>query len=245
MHLRKGLFHYERMVNDIMVTYGRNKMGKMVNIQDFLDFNTIKDGIVYKLINTEKNTELLENVPHMEFLDLSLIFQCTVTKEKNEKASILVHNAHLKLWDVTLDELYRAACINTPRLYPFEIKSMKLIICDILREESPDTFDYEHCIEELSDSAPIYVLSNKSKIKGACCIVYPNLIQNFANELESNLYIIPSSIHECLLLPAKMFGDIDELKAMIKEINETQVKEEILSNSLYFYDRKDDKITML
>lgn len=243
---KKGIISIERVVDDIMGRYEWNKAGKMVNIRDFLNFNAIRDGIVYKLVNTEKNSEMLENVPHMDFLDLSLIFQCTVAKEKNGKASILVHNAHLKLWDVTPDDLYRAACINTPRLYPYEIKSMKEAICEIMQEESPDTFDQERCMEQLPDSAPMYVLSNNVKTEGACCMLYPDLLGDFADELESDFYIIPSSIHECLLLPAEKSVDAEEIKAMIKEINETQVKEEdILSDSLYFYDRENDKVTIL
>lgn len=241
-----GLVSFRSVVNDVMDTYNRNKVNRSVDMRYFLDFSRVKDSIIYKLVNTEKNKELLEDVPHVEFLDLSIVFQCLIAKEHNGKASILVHNAHLKLWDVSVEELYQAARSNTPRLQTYEIKSMREVICEILQEEEPETFDYEKCREELSDSAPMYVLSNKNRVEGAACILYPGLIKDFADTLGCSLYIIPSSIHEVLLLPANAFEEVDEIKDMIKEINDTQVKrEELLSNSLYFYDREEEKTVKL
>jgi len=209
-------------------------------MQNFFDFNKIKNGIFYRLVNTQKEKELLEDIPHMEFLDLSVIFLCTVTNNKKQKETILVYNAHLKLWDVSAEELYNAAQANTPVLYPHEIKAMREVICEILQEESPDTFDYEACMKELADSAPIYVLSNMSRTGGASCVLYPGLVKNFAVSLCSDFYIIFSSVHECLLLPVEKFEEAGEIKSMIKEINETKVKEEeVLSDSLYLYSVKD------
>ena len=101
-------------------------------------------------------------------------------------------------------------------------------------------------MNEFSDSIPLYVLSNKNGIEGSACMLYPNLIRDFSDKMESSLYIIPSSIHECLLLPTEQDDQSEELRSMIKEINNTQVQqEEILSYSLYYYDRKDGKIIKL
>ena len=89
----------------------------------------------------------------------------------------------------------------------------------------------------------MYVLSNKSRVEGAACMLYPNLIQDFAEAIQSSFYIIPSSIHELLLLPTKHFEESQEVTSMIQEINDTQVSvEEILSYSLYLYDREEQKI---
>lgn len=241
-----GLVTLKSVVNDVMDTYNRNRVNRSVDMRYFLNFDSVKDNIIYKLVNTEKNKELLEDVPHVEFLDLSVVFQCLVSEENHGKASILIHNAHLKLWDISIGKLYQVARMNTPRLQNFEIKNMKEVICEIMREENPETFDYDKCREELTDSVPMYVLSNKNKVEGAACILYPELIKDFADTLKSNLYIIPSSIHEVLLLPVAEFNGIGELKDMIREINDTQVKkEEVLSNSLYFYDREEKKIIKL
>lgn len=234
------------VVNDVMDTYHRNKVNQSVDMRYFLNYESVKQSIVYKLVNTEKNKTLLEDIPHIEFLDLSIVFQCLIAQEDLGTASILIHNVHIKLWDITVEELYREAKENTQRLQGYEIKSMTDVLCEIMKTEDLEEFDYEECKQELSDSVPMYVLSNKSRVEGAACMLYPNLIQDFADAIGSSFYIIPSSIHELLLLPAKEDRESREIKSMICEINDTQVStEEILSYSLYFYDREEGKIIKL
>ena len=234
------------VVNDVMDTYNRNKVNQSVDMRYFLNYESVKQSIVYKLVNTEKNKALLEDIPHIEFLDLSIVFQCLVAQEEIGTASILIHNVHLKLWDISAEELYRAAKENTQRLQEYEIKSMADILCEIMNTEDAEGFDEEDYRSGLSDSVPMYVLSNKSRVEGAACMLYPSLIRDFADAVGSSLYIIPSSIHELLLLPAEQDEEVREIKNMIREINDTQVSaEEILSYSLYFYDREEGKIIRL
>ena len=211
----------------------------------FLNYESVQQRIIYKLVNTEKNRELLEDVPHIEFLDLSIVFQCMVAQEEFGTASILIHNVHMKLWDVSVENLYQAAKENTQRLQEYEIKSMADVLCEIMREEDPEMLT-EDLAEEFPDSVPMYVLSNKNRVEGAVCILYPDLVRDFAEAIGSSFYIIPSSVHEVLLLPAGHDGESEEIKSMIREINDTQVStEEILSYSLYFYDREERKIIRL
>ncbi len=83
---------------------------------------------------------------------------------------------------------------------------------------------------EISDSVPMYVLTNKQKVNGASCMLYPDLICQFSDRIGKNLFIIPSSVHELLLLPADHKDEASEIRCMIREINDTQVRvEEILS----------------
>ena len=211
----------------------------------FLDYERVKDRIVYKLINTEKNKELLEDLPHIEFLDLSIVFQCMVAQEDIGTASILIHNVHLKLWDVSVEKLYQAAKENTQRLQKYEIKSMSEVLCEITRAENPEEFA-EYREEAFSDNVPMYVLSNQRRVEGAACMLYPNLVRDFAEAVGSSFYIIPSSVHELLLLPTAHLEESSEIKNMIKEINDSQVSaEEILSYSLYLYDKEERKIMKL
>lgn len=234
------------VVNDVMDTYHRNKVNQSVDMRYFLNYESVQQRIIYKLVNTEKNRELLEDVPHIEFLDLSIVFQCMVAQEEFGTASILIHNVHMKLWDVSVENLYQAAKENTQRLQEYEIKSMADVLCEIMREDDPENTDSEDLAEEFPDSVPMYVLSNKNRVEGAVCILYPDLVRDFAEAIGSSFYIIPSSVHEVLLLPAGHDGESEEIKSMIREINDTQVStEEILSYSLYFYDREERKIIRL
>ena len=228
------------VVNDVMDNYNRNKVNRSVDMRQFPNYESVKEGIVYKLVNTAQNKELLEDVPHVEFLDLSIVFQYLIERERFGVASILIHNAHMKLWDVSVEELYKVACANTQRLQKYEIQSMQDVIGELLEFDDTEEIDYGGTILEQSGNVQMYVLSNKSRVGGAACILYEGLLQDFATAIDGNFYVIPSSIHEVLLLPSDNTDDQEEIKAMIREINDTQVRtEEILSYSLYFFDQEE------
>lgn len=241
----KGRATLVNVVNDVMDTYHRNKVNQSVDMRYFLNYEGVKQRIIYKLVNTEKNKELLEDIPHIEFLDLSIIFQCLVAQEDLGRASILIHNVHLKLWEVSVDAIYQAAKENTQRLQGYEIKGITEILREIMCTEDSEDFVDENGMPS-SGSVPMYVLSNKNRVEGAACMLYPNLIQDFAEAIQSSFYIIPSSIHELLLLPTEHLEESEEIKHMIREINDTQVSvEEILSYSLYLYDKEEQRIIKL
>lgn len=228
------------VINDVMDVYNKNRVNRKLDMRYFLNYESIKSRIVLKLINTEKNRELLNDIPHMEFLDLSIVFQCLISDEHIGSASILIHNAHAKLWGVDDRELYKRACQNTPKLLKYELKSMKDVMCEIVRTDKGgyNEPDLGNCMTELNGCVPMYVLGNEQRTDGAACMLYPNLIEDFAKALGSDLYIIPSSVHELLLLPAGETDESEELKRIIREVNETQLlTEEVLSDSLYYYDR--------
>lgn len=217
------------VINDVIDVYNRNKVNRNLDMRYLLDYENVKERIVFKLINTEKNRELLSDVPHLEFLDLSVVFQVLISDESIGSASVLIHNAHIKLWGVDNNELYKRAMKNTPALLEYEIKSMNDVISEIMSVDD-DSGAY-------SGEMPMYVLSNKRKTDGAACMLYPELIGDFAKAAGSGLYIIPSSIHEILLLPAWSVDEGEELRNIIKEVNETQLlAEDVLSDSLYYYD---------
>ena len=116
------------IVSRVIDTYNRNKIVQSVDIQHFLNFEDIKERVIYKLINTEKNKDLLEDVPHMDFLDLSIVFQCLIVQEELGISTILIHNIHQKMWDVSTEDLYHVAMENTPRLLKYELKPMTEIL---------------------------------------------------------------------------------------------------------------------
>lgn len=241
----KGGTTIDSVADYVVDAYRKRRVDTVVDMRKFLSYNSVRKNVVYKLVNTAKNKELLEDIPHMEFLDLSIVFQCIVSQEELGMASILIHNVHMKLWDVTTKDLYAAARENTGRLLPYEIKSMAEVMHEIMESENLGQADYDECEAESADCFPMYVLSNKNRVEGAACLLYPDLIRDFADGIGSSLYIIPSSVHEVLLLPTGDDMEAAEIRNMIREVNDTQVSdEEILSYSLYYYDREEGEITI-
>ena len=229
----------ETVIDDVLETYEQNKIVCNIDMKFFLNYEAVKSRIIFKLINTEKNRELLEDIPHIPFHDLSIVFQYLVSGEQFRNATILIRNVHIKLWKVNTRDLYECALENTPLLQGYELADMKTI----LGEYYPSGVIDDEEIEDMQQEVPMYVLSNKSRVNGAACILYKDLLKDFAMAVDKDLYILPSSTHEVILLPSDGTQESAQLKAMVQEVNRTQVDEkEVLSDSVYYYDRKKDVI---
>lgn len=230
------------VIDEVIDTYERNKINRSIDMKFFLNYETVKSRIIFKLINTEKNRELLRDVPYIPFHDLAIVFQCLVSEERFGNASILIHNVHLQLWKVNARELYECALENTPLLQGYELADMNTVLEEM---KALGGIDAEE-IEDMQQEVPMYVLSNKSRINGASCILYKDILKDFAMVVDKDLYVLPSSIHEVILLPSDGTQESEQLKEMVREINQSQVeKEEVLSDSVYYYRRSDDSFFCL
>ena len=230
------------VIDEVIDTYERNKINRSIDMKFFLNYKTVRSRIIFKLINTEKNRELLRDVPYIPFHDLSIVFQCLVSEERFGNASILIHNVHLQLWKVNARELYECALENTPLLQGYELADMNTVLEEM---KALGGIDDEE-IEDMQQEVPMYVLSNKSRINGASCILYKDILKDFAMVVDKDLYVLPSSIHEVILLPSDGTQESEQLKEMVREINQSQVeKEEVLSDSVYYYRRSDDSFFCL
>ena len=201
----------------------------------FTDYRKLKSTVVYKLVNAEKNRELLKKVPHLPFLDLAIVFYCLLTDTPVGNATVLIHNSHMKLWKVTCSDLYRDAKANTEKLLPARLESM----AEVIRELSGGMEDPEEV------GVPMYVLTNSQKALGAACILYEGVLKSCADRLGGAFYMLPSSIHEVIMVPAPAVGDEQDLIHMVRDINQTQVRStEVLSDNIYLYSPDSGKLTL-
>lgn len=235
-----------------------------VDLSGFTEFEKAKKKLVFKLVHAGRNKELLKLIPHKLFYNLALVFYYTVQEAPfYGKAAILVYNSHMHQWGTNLEQLYQAAIENTPVLFPSVVESMQKVMCSILEEglkedimldeneQEADLFD-EGWAEELAGQMmrevkemkmPMYVLTNRQKLYGAACMLYPGVLKAYGEKIKQDFYILPSSIHEVILVPAEPGTDEISLQQIVTEINHTQVAEdEVLSDSIYYYSRSKDKI---
>lgn len=208
---------------------------KQFDADFFSDYRKVRPTLVYKLINYEKNRELLERVPHLPFLDLAIVFYCILNDTPVGNATVLIHNSHMQLWNVGCRQLYQDARQNALRLLPAELDSMT----DVIRELSDGT-------DELEDmGVPMYVLTNKRRTQGAVCILYEGILWECYKCIGEDYYILPSSVHEVILIPQSAVANEAELASMVKDINETQVQNtEVLSNHIYCFSSKSGQISI-
>lgn len=230
------------VVSEIIRIYNQNKNSININADYFENYENVRKTIVYKLVNYQKNKKLLEDVPYKRVLDLAVVFYCLIEQRKGVSATALIHNEHLRIWNVTEDEIYNDALKNTPVLLAGSIVPMSKILSEIAGTAPVDN-DEKVC--EYTGEDILYVLTNSSRVNGAACILYDNLLKKFANDVHSDLYILPSSVHEVIIVPKKNAFDKSELADMVREVNEQGVsQDEILSDNVYEYNRKNGIITM-
>lgn len=234
---------YDKLLEDIISVYEEHKVTEVLDVSFFKDWKKARERIIFKLVNFERNRELLKNIPYVKYLDMAVVFNYWFKTPCGEFATILIHNQHLDYWGVSQDELYDIAMANTPELLPYRFEDMMQIMMLMAVEGDVPFANYHR-------RQPMYILSNQYKINGAGCILYPEVLKTFADMMGSDLCIIPSSIHETLLVPLMPTGmcyemDWDEVGEGVKEINGTQLApEEILSDHPYKYIRETGKIVM-
>lgn len=224
---------------DIILSYRKNAPKENIDITFFTDFSKVKNRIIFKLVNYERNQELLSNVPHIRYLDLAVIFNCLVDSSNEGYATILIYQHHLSFWNISTDELYNLAMKNTPQLLQYHLQNMADVLGTLFCDESSDLFDTDLQL------IPMYVLSNRTKLNGSGCILYKDLLESISKKFNSDFYILPSSVHEVLLIPSPHAASYEELVSMVHDVNATQLaREDILSDSVYFYSRNTGIITM-
>lgn len=192
------------------------------NYEEFKDFRKIQDKIVYKIINAKANEELLKEVPHLPILDFAIVFSMILQVSEQEMGSILIKNSHLDLWKCPISILYDQAKRNTPKLCP----PLFCPLTDIL-----EVFE-----EENDSSIEVHVLTNRSGINGAATLLYPCIPQMIFEQLGNKYYLLPSSIHEFLIIPENQGMLPESLRKIVREVNETQLdREEFLSDEVYYF----------
>lgn len=233
----------EDIVNDIIRVYENNQSETIMDVfktEDFYDFDKMKDRIVLKVINTERNLELLKKVPNfsMDGFPLSIVFYVSLMTGKDSSAGILIKNEHLKLWEKDVSDLLSLAETNTNRIHAYTVKSMK--------EVMSERFGFEEDLIPDNASA-ICVLTDENKTSGANKLYLKTEIRKFAEKQDSDVYIIPSSFHELILIRAD-FPNVEPeyLKQKGCEVNRANDSDEdFLCDGVFKYVLSEDKIIAL
>lgn len=233
------------IMEEIILRYRRLCNEHEINVLDITDFNNVKDRIVLRLVNYEKNKEMLKVCPYRRYLDLAITFRYMVSKDSMGIASSIVSREEFDLWQVDFEELYHLALFNTMREFPWRMDSLVKVVTESIRGQANDVLP-ESMIEELErmeNGVNMYVLTNDHGINGATCILYDNVIRNFAKVQDCNVFILPSSVHEVMLVPENTETEPEFLEELVMEANKSAVGLiDLLSDHIYYYDREREQI---
>ena len=234
--------NYEEVVRGAAETMERGIESFNKEIKaELLDTSRLKDNVFFTLINAEQNKELLKTVPHRKFEDLAIVYRWNLGNDSLGMYTNLVDSRLAKKEGLTENDLYNAARKNTKELLPVLVKNMNEVISEIIfgANELDDKFnkEFREIIMETPNEHSMYVITNESKLYGAASILYEEPLHELAEKFGSDLYILPSSVHEVIAVSADM-GSPDDLAEMVYEINMEQVDiDDRLSNQVYCYDK--------
>ncbi|MBQ9990413.1 MAG: hypothetical protein IJP31_05660 [Lachnospiraceae bacterium] len=255
---------FSDILSGIIALYEGNQVSQNLDIDFFLDYHKVKTKLVLRLIHREKNRELLEDIPYQPFQDLAVVCHCLIVNEAIGTGSVLIHKHHLESWGIDEEELFKAAEENSPRLQPVSIQKMGDMIKEIMGREVEEKVE-EICSEYPQDKnrllertledmvkeidrheTTMYVLTNQGRYYGASCILYEGVLEETAKKLKGDFYILPSSVHEVILVKKQGEDREEDLNEMVREVNASHVDpQEWLSDHAYLYQKEEKRIVSL
>lgn len=215
------------------------------DVRELPDLNLAraKDNIVFQLVNTMHNGEMLAEMPSRHFQDLSIIYKWIVEMDDNGVKSAPVTNTLAGKLGMDEGQLFQCAMENTRRLLPPVVRRLD----EMMKEAFGEGLDpemMELVLEDITPERALWVISNTRGINGAGSMLYEQELHKLAEDLGSDLYILPSSVHEVLAVSTDV-GDPEELAGMVAQVNLAEVPmEDRLSNQVYHYDKDLRRLTL-
>lgn len=234
---------------DISASYFQSAVQSFENLpENVSDYEQVKDRIVIQLVNQDMNRALLEEVPGKEIpdTDLAAIFKVPLFTNERGTATIQVTKELMATWGREMETVYQDALANTERENPAQLTTLSAMMGELfelpifqngVKWEKPETCKMEPYEQ--------YVLTNPDKMFRAATLLYPEVLQQLSDNMQSNLFILPSSIHELILMRDTGELNATELQAMVMGVNQEAVPmEDRLSDEIYYYDGKEHTLSM-
>ena len=231
----------EHILREILNLYREHEASPGLDCTDLLNFEAMQARIFFRLINREANASMLESMPHLPWLDLALVFCLCLKEDDSGLMTACIYHDHLEAWSISQEGLRLLAIKNTPPHFPPVITNMSCFP----ENDTPSGPGPLKRRQSTVPASPLYVLTNTSGIHGPSCMLYPQVLKNFAEGVERDLIILPSSIHEVLLLPKEEYVSCQEMSRLVECVNQTEVpSQDRLSNQVYLYSREKDSVLL-
>lgn len=250
----------EDILEEFMEVYEQHDTFPASEFEFYHTYEDVKKHLAVKLINKERNLSMLTDMPYVNFLDLAVVFYCLMESPVTGSATIMIKNTHLEQWDITVEQLYQDALHNAEVMLPGEIKTIEEILAGMILEDNSTDWKWPEKIsgqfpklegyrgegeKKGEGHVPLLILTNRRRYVGASCILYKDLMKKFAKKIEQGFYILPSSLHEVVLIPEKYVKKPGKLLKMVAEVNKKEIApEDVLSDSIYYYEKETEEISI-
>lgn len=227
--------------SDFVENYGKTRAAQV------MDYDFCKDKLLFKLVNTDLNKELLLDRLHIPFLDLSITFYVRLEERDGMETRIPVNEFLRETWKVTAQELYQQALRNAPETMPArfsEMDQMAAFLLVMVEEMTSEIQDILPPVQKMRDET-LYCLTNRQARNGASVLLYPGLLKECAAKCGKDLVILPSSVDEVLLMPLSDENKLNELTEMVWGTNQSVLEPgKVLFDHVYRYDYENDQIVI-
>ena len=226
----------DEIVQAIWLYYAEDENIKKIEVHDFLDWERVKSRLYLRVISTDMNRETLDTAIHRDYLDLSVVVYVKMDHPSGDGvAYVIVRKEHLAIWEQDEEMVYEIALQNT-RQENISFVSITNAISSMLSERDRGML---LCDDLLAFDCPLYVLTNEASHFGAVCMLLPEVMDHIVDEKKDDLYVLPSSIHEILVVAVSEVNNVSYLRDLVQDVNEKQVlMEHRLSNHVYRYSKE-------
>ncbi|MDO5575370.1 MAG: DUF5688 family protein [bacterium] len=208
-----------------------------MNLSELQDYSKMRDKLCVQVVETERNRERLKSLPHKELEDMSMVYRIDLGSSKEGNSSILITNQLLNVYGISEEQLHQDAMEVAPIGHPFVIKPMSEVIKEIMKDKDCSDEEISIIPDEVMQDERMYVASVSGGNLGAGIITYPDFMEKAAERVGGDFFILPSSTHEVLLIPDDGMIDVEILRDMVRDVNDTTVvMEDKLTDSVYHYD---------
>lgn len=211
------------------------------DISGFREWETIRGDIYPKLVNAKQNKEMLEKIPHRAFMDMAVVYYAVARDHAREDiGTILIYNGHMEIWGQEEENLYQTAMMNMCVDGEADFTDIKTIVERMTGITFPEKDGND------SQDTDMYVLTNQCRRFGAAEILDKKTLRMVADQVGDGFIVLPSSVHEIIVLPPKEEAEYEELAHMVRMVNDTQVEaEERLSDHVYIYIRDEETLRIV
>lgn len=217
------------------------------DVSRLTQYKEAKKHLFMRVSNIEENLQVLDNVPYVERADLAITFHIAVEENEAGRASAIVTNNMMENFGVTRNQLYKDALENSSFIAPVMIDNLGELVGRMEIEEMEARGASEEEIRKAEERIyvesqynPMFVVTNETLLYGGSAIFYPGVMDQLGEVLNGDFFILPSSVHETLVVPDNGRISCHELKAMVMAINEKEVApEDRLTDEVYHYDTRD------
>lgn len=217
---------FKAMLESMDLEQGKN----LENAGNLLaDYSRVKENLFIRCSSADKNTSFLNSSPHTTLGDLAFTVHVGLNWQEGTTPAYtaVVSEDMLNSWGISKDTLFRDAINNSARRLPVMCKPLSDVMMGFMGME---------VVERDEPDNGLYVLSNEMGQYGASAIIYPGVLDEMHGRI-GDFYMLPSSVHEFLLLPEGFDLPVEALESMVRDVNRTVLNEEdFLSDCVYHYD---------